>query len=459
MVNKSGVITLLFLVLGGAIVGGWFYYKSLPQEPEDYALAVMDALQAKDIRLARRLADEGVARYPDNNGLWHVAANVAQMQDKKEAALRYLSHVTDDGENTILPFSQKAQLLIRTGRPNEAEKVIATILKYDPGNLIANQMLFTIYRLGGRSFEARQPIEKIIRSKGFDTKLCFMRLVPDVAWISEKEDKELLDAAAAEGQSTPLTGSGLNQLTNGRLDEATRSYQAATSVDPNSMEAQARLGWCFIKAEDQQQFAAWKKQLTKKTFRHPITWLCLGAEAEASGKNDVAIRCFAEALKRDPDNRLACNSLVRTLKVAGRNEDAKRFESDAQALTDLHETMRPNRTIDPSEEDGRIQVIRALIKLRRYLELEVWLESSKAEAVKNEAPAEAVFQQIEEIIEPYLTQLPPDGHFSDPAQHPMTGFDLSQFPLPDGIDPDSAPDKLDPPPKTDVDPHAGHNHG
>ena len=442
MVNKSGVITLLVLLVSGLAVAGWYFYQSQPKTPEEYAMKVMAAVQERDIRTARRWAESGTEAFPENNGMWHLAANVASLQDKKEAAVRYLNNVKEDGKLTIGAFTQKAQLLIQLGRQSEAEKELAKVFAADPMDVNANLMQFAVCRMGGRSFEANRYIENLVRQKKVSSKLCFPRFVPDIAWISEEEDKAVLDAARGEeNQPNAYTGSALNFLSQGKIAAALQTYEHAASLDPNCMEAQGRLGWCYRKSNNTSGYKKWREGLTKRTFQHPWTWLTLGAEAEEADQTEAAARCFAESIARDSNNRLAYASLARVLKKLGKPDQAEPFQKHGDLLNKIYTQLRPDSVPEATTEDGRVLVTNTLIEMGRHMEAIAWVMMLEMDAKEQQPPRkDPVLAELKKLVEPLKSKKPPVTGFIDPEALPLTNFDYKQFRLPDGIDPENAPE-------------------
>ena len=76
----------------------------------------------------------------------------------------------------------------------------------------------------------------------------------------------------------------------------------AAEIDPHPPIVEFRLGEVMLlRNASDAEFREWQRNLPAHAQDFPGIWLVLGLSAEQQNRSDVAIRCFWEALRRDPN--------------------------------------------------------------------------------------------------------------------------------------------------------------
>ncbi len=111
----------------------------------------------------------------------------------------------------------------------------------------------------------------------------------------------------------------------GKLDEATAETETALRYNPGHVTAWLDLGFCWKHRQQPDRALACFFEATRINTRYAPPWYNLGDLRQAQGDLLGAMRCFEQAIERDPGHATAINSLAWIL-AAGPVEfrDAKR---------------------------------------------------------------------------------------------------------------------------------------
>lgn len=125
----------------------------------------------------------------------------------------------------------------------------------------------------------------------------------------------------------------------GNLDQAIGTLQKAVKSDPNFALAYAQLGEAYRLKYQVDQNAQWLDKAQEycatavKLDSHiPSLYVSLARIHESTGKNDLAVREYQQALALDPKDAEALSGLAHTYERAGRMKDAEESFQKAAAL-------------------------------------------------------------------------------------------------------------------------------
>jgi tetratricopeptide (TPR) repeat protein len=121
-----------------------------------------------------------------------------------------------------------------------------------------------------------------------------------------------------------------------RRDEARQAYQFAIKIDPNNLEAQARLGRLYSKIGD---FERAQDTLKKALAAHPkdaSLWYDLGMCHNRRKDFNESVRCFSKAVELQPENREYLKKLGFTLAWTGHVEQGLTYLTRAHGAALAH---------------------------------------------------------------------------------------------------------------------------
>lgn len=109
-------------------------------------------------------------------------------------------------------------------------------------------------------------------------------------------------------------------------DEALAILRRVSDAQPMNLFAQDRLGRCLMESGRALEAIAPLTRVVQSKRAWPGTYFNLGVCLREKGDLGPAIDCLVEARRRDPGTELFLTTLVETLRMAGRDADADRYE-------------------------------------------------------------------------------------------------------------------------------------
>ena len=377
------------------------------------------ALEAKRYAEAEMSACAALADSPDLAEALLIAAEALVGQNKREEALTLLDRVPR-GENEYFLAAQAAagQILIDLGRASDAEARFRHVLEINPEQPFALNRLVFLMALEGRRWESLPYLHQLLRIDHFTVEdLLFTGNVE--ALVEYKDLKVFLEAAPDD--PGPLLGAALLALRRNQLEDAERLLRAVTAANPEIIQAHASLGMLILEQNSPEKMAKWAATLPQAALAHPETWVAQGLWAQRQQQTHAALRCFWEAIRRDPNQYTAHYQLSLALATLGQDELAQHFSQRAAILKELTAALQ-----------GVFDDRKSLEDLRRCAELtesigRLWEAWGWYRAVLVETPGDATAQHGRQRVE---EQLRPDLELMLPESNLASQVAFSSYPLP-----------------------------
>jgi len=376
---------------------------------------------------------------PDGAQLLEVAK--AAYQDGRYAdALQCLDRIPDDGSAVAVTARSLAGelLLTRFNRLTAAEQQFRRAVAQDKDNLRANNQLVHLMHLGTRSWEL-VPFElSVIRGgrpslKGMKTLSLGPRLNPDAKFIREC-------AQADPHEPTVQLGLAAIAVDEREYLKAEEYLRIAAGIHPHAPIVEFRLGQVLLlRHASEADFLEWHRSLPPQAGEEPGIWMLLGLWAEARNESRGAVRCFWEALRRDPNLREANYRLGQLLRAADETVAADPFLDRSRRLTEYAATIemlnagRMDKT--RSREDALVAAERAenlglLFEACGWFGLCLQLDPLYPKAQHGFRRLQLKIATLERVR-------------TIPEANPASKIDLSDYPLPDWHAAETRPVKSD----------------
>src|SRR5262249_12874965 len=111
------------------------------------------------------------------------------------------------------------------------------------------------------------------------------------------------------------------------------------TADPKDVDALAGWGAALVEVGSPGEFYSWQSQLPPAADAHPVIWANRGRWAEKAGERDVAIRCYLEAIQRDPNHWHTNYQVSLLLNARGDDKAARAFQERSQRLKALLDVL------------------------------------------------------------------------------------------------------------------------
>jgi len=294
----------------------------LKQNPRDN-----DALIARaNLALARGNADAAVSDLravqrdqPNSIPLQRNLARAYLQNDDPTLAEETLRTAVQSSPDDAEPVVDLAELLVRTGRGDQALPLLEKFTTRQPGNLTALNALFYVQLARNDVAAARHTAQRVQTSK---------------------------PGEAAAGDF--LLGQA--ELADNKPDAARAAFERALTISPTAIEPMTALVHLDLTQQHPDQAIA---RLDQVIARFPNNALLRNLKGEALAdlkRTDPAIASFREAITLSPDWAVPYRSMAAAESAAGRNEDAiKALQDGIQAssgapqlisdLAELYEKM------------------------------------------------------------------------------------------------------------------------
>lgn len=423
----SGILTLL--LIAAAAAGGYWYavIRSTPTSVEEFLNQGQIALAERDPKKAKRIAKQALAAFPNDNRAKILASAASAMDDKLEDAIGYLESLQEDDDYFVDGLTRRGVLQIAQGHVKSGMATLDEVIKNDPANFDANSQMFNLLRIQGRNWEARPYLFRIWMHQRYNMLACLTFATVDSVFVFEDEDKKFIDqcSEAHPEYALPFLGQGIRSLRFADFDQGMRVIDDVLKDDPNNVEAIAQKGFGHYSKSQNDKLKKWLDELPAIGLTHPLTWEVLGMIAEEANRDKEAARCYWESLRLHPDRSKTNTRLAAMLRKLDRRKDATPFAKRGRLLRELEQHLDQGRP----ETGGQIRVmVDKLEGLERLREAMAWCVLGVEEGETDlQERHKAMIKKWSENNDT------PEGTLSD-RDNPVLKVDLSDFPLPDGIE-------------------------
>jgi tetratricopeptide (TPR) repeat protein len=378
------------------------------------------ALDHGRIDEARSLVAKAVIKLPRAAAVRLAAADVELETGNVAAALEHLQQVPDDGSSLFLhAYGSAGDLLFQLNRLTEAERCFRRVLESNPRNLSGQQRLALLLAIAGRPSAAQEVFFQIVRDGEFDTRDLALMAEPDQVFDNPELTKRF-DNEPVPRDPMALLGAARLAARKNKPSLAADLYRRIVEQNKSDLDALAGLGQALLDAGDSEAFLRWHAGLPSNADSNADVWLLRGRFALERGERTVAIRCFGEAVARDP-NQLVPNTQLSSLLNHGRGEgQAQVFQERASRLRELRELL-DIILADGNRVDFLIRAGELTESLGRLWEARGWFA-----AAAERSQSQSLLDRARKL-EGSLTRETP---MTLTAANPAAGMDLSRFPLP-----------------------------
>ena len=122
-----------------------------------------------------------------------------------------------------------------------------------------------------------------------------------------------LVAAHAENMSTSLITKGSEMWAAGNYEEAQKDFERAASVDPRSVAAHMKLAGLQLSRNDFSGSIKTYQRVIGLDPKNALAWIGLGISYLHTGKNELSLTAFDEAVRIDPRRKEQLASVMSKL--------------------------------------------------------------------------------------------------------------------------------------------------
>ncbi|MFM9966625.1 MAG: FG-GAP-like repeat-containing protein [Planctomycetaceae bacterium] len=414
-------VAICCLLLAGLAV---IFLRPARRGTSDLLRAGKQAAARGEFLRALESADAVLVSEPHSTEALLLAGQTAAQLKRFDLALTYLRRMKPDGSVAAVQAAVLAgDVELNRGHAAAAEESYRAALRQDPRQLQAQRQLAYLLGVEGRCWEAAPFLLAAVKQGEFTLHhLVLLAAAEPVIHDAEFVERCL---AAMPDDPVPLIGVARTAIKKNQIAEAKDILQKVISsrvlvnADTAQVEAQARWGELLVEL-DPARLADWKAHLPSNADEHPEIWVVQGLWAEKQEAMPEAARCFWEAIRRDPNHRVANYHLGSVLSRLHRESAARTFLDRAGLLKDLQLTV-DDAFKNPESPAWKHQAAALCESLGRPWEAWGWTSLAVSD---NSTMAEREQLAARQSV---LTATTPQTW---PAHNPALHVDLTDMPLP-----------------------------
>jgi tetratricopeptide (TPR) repeat protein len=417
-VSKAILVPILGAVSLALVWGGWQWWQhSVQQKLRSDIRSAYIARRYDDVeKLMQKLCASRVAR----DELLILAAQAAVKDQRFADAVRWFDTISPSSPDGQEVLAQTGEIyLLSLHQLSPAETRLREALEKNPDHFLARQQLAGLLGLTGRTSEAAKHRIELIRQRRFTRVDLVLMGLRDTTL----ENVDQLEACQRAAPDDPLTqlAIGHYKFRNHDLVESENQLRKAIATRPQLLKAHALLGQLLLECRRFRDLPAWHRALPAEALNDAEIWTVLGDWARERGQPQGAIRCYLEAIQRDPLQQQACFQVAALLQSGNQTADAEKFRHQATRLQDLLIAVKHFHAGLDHESIRRIVSI--CTDLGMIWEAWAWSMAAKDVGVRADWPSKSVSE-----LEP---KLPKDASRTLVNLNPASNLNLSEFPSPD----------------------------
>ena len=431
---------LIVLIAGGA--AGLMYATSSGEKTEEQLLEeARNALARGELDTADVAIRKIQEANPESVTALLLAGSSAAGRQNFKGALQQFDKIPDGTPDSVQARISSARILLAQLKLlTRTEDQLKRALEASPDFASCHLFLSDIYGLSARQWESVPHRMALIRLNKSDALLLY-RLSRGINALENMEDAEEFHLSDPSDPSA-LVGVAAGYAVRGQTDKALDSLYQALEDHPDHMEAHARLGALLADRNDETAFKRWSTEMPESAEAHPRVWINRARWADRHGEQDVAIRCYWEAARRDGTSVAAMSQLGKLLAAAGRDDDAKPFIDRAGQIKEYQDLAYVAR-----EGQDMLVAAQAAESLGLVWEALAWVRMEFRRQEFQRLPGASDVRAELSRLKDRVTGIG-DGRLAA-GSNPADQIDLTDFPEPGWVvDPDlevATPDAVEPP--------------
>lgn len=379
-------------------------------------------LAKREYDLARQFAERALTQDSSSTAALLLSGRAYAGLGQIDKALSYFDQIPDDASaDAVSARCIAGELLLKQQKKLiEAEQQFRRAISQAKSNLLANNRLAYLLGLESRDWESIPYRIEVIKQNDFSAPHLYALALGDRAL----DNPETMFNYYNQWPDSPATQLGMGRINIeiNKISDAERLLRAAIHSSHNLMEAQYRLGQVLEKSGSTEKFIAWNAQLPPEAEEYPGIWYIRGVWERRQKHLPSAVRCFWEAVRRNPDHAPSNYQLGQVLVSM---EAVKKAEPFLKRANDIEQFVKSAELAFNSLEQPEIQKTADYAEQFGFL----WEAVGWANFGLKHYPNATWPHEIIGRLQPKLEGLP--FVRSTPDVNPALKNDLSEYPLPD----------------------------
>lgn len=353
--------------------------------------------------------------------LWLQLGEQFQKREEYSLALQSYAQVQEESEDFLYRARlASCSIYLNEGELIEAEHQLKIPTKLHPTSEHVLNLKVGLLTSSGRRFESLPLLTKAIQKESGD--LLHHLIYAGVPDELPAPDEAYFAKVYNVGDPLGLLCSSRIALGIGNYDQALELLNVSLEKRPELIESHVQHGRILMTKGDKKGFDQWVRHVPDEVQRHCDYWALLGQRCQELGQLKEAIRCYWEALNRQPNHNRASYQLGQLLSSVGEAEKAKAFVKRSGTLALLK--VEITTIYDGHRQLERFMVCsRLCLDLGRLAEAAGWIKLTLMQDPNNQVAKALVRELFTVGTEPFVALVP--------EQDLAKQIPLADYPLPD----------------------------
>ena len=354
--------------------------KQLDQAEQTRILdSIEQDIKAKNYGVAENALKDHLHDHPRSARAVAMTGHIAFAKGEPEQAIKLLERAAritrrfggQSGETSSSSYEeQAAEFMAASDQWQRAIDRFRDLALDSPNEDRIRRKLADLLNSRGYRFEGNEHVrEMCLRSGATPRELQGLASpVRSYTGLSEKPDVNDRDSILQLGELNAARG----LYGEGDIDDAIALYEQSELVARRDLEAMAFYGQLLIESGRSKEF----QQLLAKTNTtiqpYPAYWMALGRWAIMRDDPAAAVRCYAEAVLREPGDVQANQRLAEALHASNKTELAEKFESRVKQIGEILSLVKTLAAQSTPDSDLIDEVATKLSALSREREAIAW---------------------------------------------------------------------------------------
>ena len=272
---------------------------------------------------------------PQDPQLLYLSALVLAAKDDLPGAIQTIVRIPADAPQAIPAAGQAAEWMATLGKLPEAEAELMKIIKQYPTAVPAVRLLAKIYNAQGRRFEASRYLDRLVRLGDFTR----TELLGTVDPRDYFDDEILRNAFAQANPDHPYVAFARirTRLIRNGYETNLEELKQISKQNPELLEPWVWTATSLLQTDRLVELQAWLSSRPSTAEKHPEYWYALGGLLLRQDQDQLAARCFVQAIQLDRRHVAAYQGLADALIELKQIEQAQRVRKFGNDLTSIND--------------------------------------------------------------------------------------------------------------------------
>lgn len=235
----------------------------------------------------------------------------------------------------------------------EAMPLLKRLLQIKPSHSPTRREMLRLYRISGENAAASVYLYAALREPRPELGDLLMCTAPLTNWASPDDVQFMKVVGQRTQDSLTMLGYARRQMQSGQQSGAVEVLRRVVERSPQWQPALAQLAIVYWQLGQENEWREALARFDTSSLNHADSWFIWGVWQIRQGDFSAAVRCFGEALERDPKHAGAASYLIVALGKIGRESEAADWKSYVEHLSQLDQACLTVSQFAPAAEDVR----------------------------------------------------------------------------------------------------------